>query len=122
MDVREETTNLIAGDKVSGTTVYDRSGENIGEIYDVMIDKVSGRVAYAVMSFGGFLGMGESYHPIPWPLLKYDPSMGGYVVNLTKTQLEGAPSYTAGTDPGWGNRTYDQKVYGYYDAAPYWGL
>ena len=56
----------------------------------VMIDKPSGKVAYAIMSFGGFLGMGNQYHPLPWSVLKYDTNLGGYVVNLDKRQLEGA--------------------------------
>ena len=67
-----ETGNLIAASKVEGTKVYDRQGESLGSIYDVMIDKRSGQVRYAVMSFGGFLGMGESYHPLPWDVLDYD--------------------------------------------------
>ena len=120
MDVREETTRLISGDRVSGTSVYNEAGESLGEIDDVMIDKVSGRVAYAVMSFGGFLGMGQKYHPVPWSLLKYEPAQGGYVVNLSKTQLEGAPAYDAGADPGWGNKAYEEKIYNYYGEPPYW--
>jgi hypothetical protein len=97
-------------------------GESIGKIYDIMLDKMSGKVAYAVMSFGGFLGMGESYHPLPWSTLKYDPGMSGYVVKLSKEKLEGAPSYPVGSDPGWGNRAYDEKVYGYYGEKPFWGV
>jgi hypothetical protein len=85
-----------------------------------MLDKVSGKAAYAVMSFGGFLGIGDSYYPVPWTLLKYDTGQGGYVVNFSKKQLEGAPSYTPGTEPNWGDRNYDKKVYGYYDAGPFW--
>ncbi|MBA3520628.1 MAG: PRC-barrel domain-containing protein, partial [Rhizobiales bacterium] len=82
-----ETGSLIAASKVEGTNVYNRQGESLGSIYDVMIDKRSGQVAYAVMSFGGFLGMGESYHPLPWKVLTYDESQGGYVVDLDKERL-----------------------------------
>jgi hypothetical protein len=122
MDAKTETSTLISASKVSGTSVYNTQGESVGQIHDVMVDKASGKVAYAIMSFGGFLGMGESYHPLPWPLLKYDPGMVGYVVNLSKDKLEGGPSYATGSDPGWGSRAYDEKVYGYYESPPFWGV
>jgi hypothetical protein len=93
----------------------------VGSIYDVMIDKKSGKVAYAVMSFGGFLGMGNDYHPLPWAMLKYDTGKGGYLVNLSKDKLQGAPHYAQGVDPGWGNRDYESKVHTYYGVGPYWG-
>jgi hypothetical protein len=117
-----ETGSLISDGKVNGTAVYNGAGESIGKIYDVMIDKISGKVAYAVMSFGGFLGMGDSYHPLPWSLLRYDPGIGGYVVNISEEKLEGAPNYAAGSDPAWGDRAYDEKVYGYYGSPPFWGV
>jgi sporulation protein YlmC with PRC-barrel domain len=109
-----ETTSLIAGSKVTGTDVYNKDAENIGKIHDVMLDKRSGQVAYAVMSFGGFLGLGENYHPIPWRLLTYSPALDGYVVNLTRSQLEGSPSYSEGVDPNWGNETYGSDLQGYW--------
>jgi hypothetical protein len=121
MEKVKETTSLIAGSKVTGTNVYNTVGESIGSIYDVMIDKKSGKVAYAVMSFGGFLGMGNEYHPLPWSTLKYDTGKEGYVVNLSKSKLEGAPHYPQGADPGWGNRDYESKLHSYYGVGPYWG-
>ena len=120
MEATTETGTLISASKVNGTAVYDTAGESIGKIYDVMIDKMGGKVAYAIMSFGGFLGMGDSYHPLPWSLLKYDINMGGYVVNLSKEKLQGAPNYASGAEPMWGDRDYDKKVYGYYNATPFW--
>jgi hypothetical protein len=101
MEAIQETGNLIASDKVQGTNVYNATGDSLGAIHDVMIDKPSGKVAYAIMSFGGFLGMGNQYHPLPWSVLKYDTNLGGYVVNLDKRQLEGAPAYDVGTEPAW---------------------
>jgi hypothetical protein len=121
MENAYKTTSLIAGSKVTGTNVYNTAGENIGSIYDVMIDKHSGNVAYAVMSFGGFLGMGSEYHPLPWSTLKYDIGKEGYVVNLSKSMLAGAPHYSLGTNPGWGNRDYETKLHSYYGVGPYWG-
>jgi sporulation protein YlmC with PRC-barrel domain len=120
MDNVKETSSLIASDKVEGVTVFNTTGESIGSIHDLMIDKMSGKVAYAVMSFGGFLGVGANYHPIPWPMLKYDTNMGGYVVDLDKTEIEGAPSFPAGAEPDWSNRDYETKLHGYYDVGPYW--
>jgi PRC-barrel domain len=80
---------------------YNAAGDNLGAIHDLMIDKPSGKVAYAIMSFGGFLGMGNQYHPLPWSVLKYDTNLGGYVVNLDKPQLEGASAYDVGDEPAW---------------------
>jgi len=74
-----ETRDLISSDKVEGTSVYDRNGNNLGTISNLMLDKRSGQVAYAVLSFGGFLGMGSSYHPLPWDQLHYDSNQGGYL-------------------------------------------
>ena len=79
-----ETAGLIGSDKVEGTAVYDATGEHMGSIERVMIDKRSGQVAYAVLSFGGFLGIGSDYYPIPWESLKYDTSLGGYRTNITE--------------------------------------
>src|ERR1700683_1310158 len=90
---------LIAADKVKGTNVYNLAGDQLGSVEDIMIDKVSGRVIYAVMSFGGFLGLGGKHQPLPWATLKYDTH--SYVVNLDKKLLEGAPSYDRGSEFKW---------------------
>ena len=115
-----ETATLIAADKVEGTNVYNRLGEHLGSIDNVMIDKLSGKVAYAVMSFGGFLGIGERYHPMPWSMLKYDTAQGGYVVDIDKARLTGAPNYDATAVPNYGDRTWGKKVHDYYGVMPYW--
>ncbi len=112
----EETGDLIASNKVEGTAVYNRQGEKLGSVYNFMVGKRSGKVAYAVMSFGGFLGLGESYHPLPWEALTYDTAQGGYVVDLDKERLSNAPSYGAGedpfSDPAYGRRVSDYYGYG----------
>ena len=118
-DDRRETASLIGSDKVDGTAVYGMDQQRIGSIQRVMIDKISGKVAYAVMSFGGFLGIGEDYYPVPWSTLNYDTNLGGYRVNFTNDQLKGAPKFTSSTDWGW-NRENDKKGYDYYRARPYW--
>jgi len=110
---RDETTLLISSDKVDGTPVYATDGEKIGHVDHLMIGKRSGRVEYAVMSFGGFLGIGESYHPLPWDALDYDTERGGYVVNIDKEKLESAPHYERGTFPVF-DRAYGENIYTYY--------
>jgi hypothetical protein len=115
-----ETASLIGSDKVEGTDVYGADQKKIGKLERVMIDKISGKVAYAVLSFGGFLGVGEDYYPVPWATLKYDPNLGGYLCNLTRDKLDKAPNYTQSTGWSW-TRENDQRVYDYYGASPYWG-
>jgi sporulation protein YlmC with PRC-barrel domain len=111
---------LIAADKVNGTNVYNTAGEKIGSVEDVMIDKTSGRIAYAVMSFGGFLGMGEKHHPLPWSTLRYDQEKGGYVVPVSKEQLQDAPSYVAREAMRLDDETFGRSVHDFYKATPYW--
>lgn len=110
----DETVGLISSDKVEGTKVYNRAGESLGSIYTLMIDKRSGQVQYAVMSFGGFLGMGSSYHPLPWRTLSYDTSLDGYVVDIDKERLRAAPSYAADETPTWTDPTYGRRIDDYY--------
>jgi hypothetical protein len=110
----EETNRLIASDKVEGTAVYNRQGERLGRVYNFMVDKISGEVAYAVMSFGGFLGIGDSFHPLPWRALTYDTRQDGYVVDLDKKRLEGAPHFTSTTMPNWSDQNYRRSVDDYY--------
>jgi PRC-barrel domain len=111
--------SLIAAEKVEGTSVYNLQGEKLGTVDDIMIDKVSGKAIYALMSFGGFLGIGAKYHPLPWSTLKYDESKGGYLVNLDKQMLEGAPTYGMDEDFHW-TPDYGRQVDKYYNAPSYW--
>ncbi|PWT84219.1 MAG: hypothetical protein C5B56_15980, partial [Proteobacteria bacterium] len=94
-----ETSNLIGSDKVEGTAVFGADSRKIGTIERVMIDKISGRVSYAVLGFGGFLGIGSDHYPLPWQSLKYDTQLGGYVAGVTESELRGAPKY--GNDNDW---------------------
>jgi sporulation protein YlmC with PRC-barrel domain len=115
----KETSRLISADKVEGTAVYNPAGEKIGKIENIMIDKQSGKVAYAVMSFGGFLGIGDKHYPLPWSMLKYDTRLGGYVVNLDKKVLEGAPSYESRDRIDWDDEKWGRRVHDYYGIATY---
>jgi len=114
-----ETASLIGSDKVEGTAVYGADEQRIGSIQRVMIDKISGKVAFAVTSFGGFLGIGEDYYPVPWPSLKYDTRLGVYRTGITIQQLQGAPKYSRNTDWDWNDRARDRQVYDYYN-TPLW--
>jgi sporulation protein YlmC with PRC-barrel domain len=108
------TGNLcISSSKVAGTVVYNPRGDRLGSIDDVVIDKRSGRVRYAALEFGGFLGMGADRYPIPWNMLKYDTGLDGYVVPLEKAQLEKAPRYAETSTPEYTDE-YGRKVYDHY--------
>jgi sporulation protein YlmC with PRC-barrel domain len=116
---------LILASRVNGTAVYNTNNERIGHIEDVAIGKLSGQVAYAILSIGGFLGMGEKYHPVPWSVLTYDTGLDGYVLPLDKQQLKAAPSYSKDelADVGDIDERLRAPVYGYYadfGARPYW--
>lgn len=110
-------SSIISSDKVNGTNVYNPNGEKLGSIDSLMIDKISGQVRYAVMEFGGFLGIGTDNYPIPWDSLKYEPNMGGYVVSVSKEQLEDAPSYARGM--AWDYTDENRRRVNDYYGVPY---
>ena len=95
---------LIESDRVEGTTVMIRRERIIGSIKRLMIEKISGRVAYSVMSFGGFLGMGTEEHSIPWNKLTYDTRLGDYRTDITEQQLRGAPAFSRDRNYEWTDR------------------
>jgi hypothetical protein len=109
----EETDQTIASDKVEGTAVYDANGDRIGKLHNFMVDKRFGKVVYAVMSFGGLLGLGESYRPLPWSVLRYDEKLEGYVVGIDMDMIRSGPSYAAGSEPRF-DQGYYGSVYGHY--------
>jgi len=109
---------LISSEDVEGTNVYGVGETKVGEIDHLMIEKFSGKVTYAVMSFGGFLGLGHSHYPVPWSALKYDPAIGGYRTGITEKQLHDAPEFT---DDVWGDRDWEARTHKHYGAPVYWG-
>ncbi len=108
----------VRASKVTGTKVYNREGDHLGSVEDIIIGKRDGQVKYAIMSFGGFLGIGEEYHPMPWAELNYDEDLSGFVVKRSREELEGAPRFSMADEPNWMDRAYDERVYGYY-GIPY---
>jgi hypothetical protein len=112
-----ETGTLIGSDKVEGTAVYGAGDTKIGLIERVMIDKMSGKVSYAVLSFGGFLGIGDDHYPLPWQSLKYDTNLGGYRTGITESQLRGAPKYGNDNAWNWSDPARTRAVNDYYGVA-----
>lgn len=114
---RDETHSLISADKVQGTDIFNRRGDNLGEVESVMIDKLSGKVAYAVVTFGGFLGIGSERRALPWNVLTYDTDLGGYRVDAEDEVLRQTPVYVdnGDIDPEWGTR-----LHGHFGVPPYW--
>jgi hypothetical protein len=113
----KEMGNLIGSDKVEGTAVYGADREKIGSIQRVMIDKISGKVSYAVISFGGFLGIGDDYYPLPWQSLKYDTNLGGYISGITQDRLQSAPKYADDAGWNWSDPGRAKSVDDYYGVA-----
>jgi sporulation protein YlmC with PRC-barrel domain len=118
LDTTQNVHRLIASDRVEGTRVYNLAGDKLGSIKNFMVDKVSGQAEYAVIEFGGILGLGSDYYPVPWHMLTYDTDKGGYVVDLSKEQLDEAPHHGA-EFPEY-DHNYGQRVFDYYGMAyPY---
>ena len=115
-----ETARLIASDKVEGTAVRRSNGEKLGTIQRVMIDKRTGKVAYAVMTFGGFLGIGDEYRALPWSVLRYNERLDAYELNVTEDQLRNAPVLATGWDTGVIGRDRERNIHDYYRTSPYW--
>jgi len=118
MATAQPMNQLISSDNVHGTNVYGAGDAKVGEIDHLMIDKSTGRVSYAIMSFGGFLGLGESHYPVPWNALKYDTALGGYRTGITEQQLRDAPEFER--DP-WNDRGWETRTHEHYGVPPYWG-
>jgi len=113
MDTATLNSDVVSSDRVEGTKVYNRAGDKLGSIDYLVIDKRSGQVRYAVLEFGGFLGMGSDRYPLPWSILKYDTGQDGYVVPLDKALLQDAPRYAGDRRPDYDDG-YGREVYGYY--------
>jgi len=120
MPTQSGHTRAIRANKVIGTTVRNAAGESIGKVEDVVLDKQSNNIMFAVVGFGGFLGMGEKYHPVPWSTLNYDDSQNAYIVNFTKDQLKAAPADSMDELTANDGFNYRDRTYDYYKAPHYW--
>jgi hypothetical protein len=114
---------LIPAKRVNGAAVYNQAKEKIGEIEDIAIDKRTGKVAYAILSFGGFMGLGDKHQPLPWSVLDYDADVGGYMISITEEFLRLAPKLEVSELSGWDDTEHREafhNYYGGYGAMPYW--
>ena len=102
---------------MEGTAVYGAESKQIGTIERVMIEKSTGRVSYAVLAFGGFLGIGHDHYPLPWASFKYDTNLGGYITGLTEDKLKGAPKYASDNDWNWSEPSRPKAIDDYYRVA-----
>ena len=119
--VMSKPHTLIASDRVEGTAVRRPNGEKIGQIERLMIDKTTGKVSYAILSFGGFLGLGANFLPLPWARLNYNREIEAYQINISDEELKRAPSFLADKEFDWGDRSQEESLHRYYDVPPYWG-
>ena len=110
----DDPDRLIAASNMTGVAVFNTAGEKLGTVHDVVLDKVTGKAEYAIMSFGGFLGLGARHFPLPWHTLAYNVTQEGYVVDIDRTVLEGAPSYDPEDISAWEDPTYGRQLHDYY--------
>ena len=113
----EKNSAVISSDRVEGTTIFDRNGENIGHVDCVMIEKRGGQATEAVLSVGGFLGMGEEKHCVPWSKLDYDTELGGYRLDVSEDQLRDGPHFAAGERDRVYDDNYRSEVNNYYGTS-----
>ena len=113
-------SRVLAADTLTGNTVVNDKQEDLGTIEHLMIDLENGRIAYAVLSFGGFLGMGDKLFAIPWSALTVDKVEKRFILNVDKEVLKRAPGFDKDKWPNMSDRTWGAGVYTYYGANPYW--
>jgi sporulation protein YlmC with PRC-barrel domain len=111
---------VLAADTLTGDKVVNHQKEDLGKIEHLMIDLANGRIAYAVLSFGGFLGMGDKLFAIPWSALTVDTVEKQFILNVDKEVLKRAPGFDKDHWPNMADRSWGTKVFTYYGAKPYW--
>jgi sporulation protein YlmC with PRC-barrel domain len=119
-DPNKKYRSVLSASTLDGDTVRNSAGEDLGKINDIMIDIPTGRVAYAVLSFGGFLGMGDRLFAIPWSVLKVDEDEKVFILDIDKSVLENAPGFDKNNWPDMSDTAWGAKVFNYYKAEPYW--
>lgn len=118
-----EKYGVVLTSKLIGESVINRENEDLGEIHELVLDAQSGRVAYAVLSFGGFLGMGTKLFAMPWGAFEYSSTEDKLVLNVDKEKLKAAPGFDENSKwPDFADRTWGKSVHSYYGFSPYWDL
>lgn len=120
MDTRSHRRSVLSASTLDGDKVRNAAGEDLGEIKEIMIDVSSGRVAYAVLSFGGFLGMGDKLFAIPWEALQLDQENERFILDVDKETLENAPGFDEDDWPEFADRTWGAEIHSHYGYEPYW--
>jgi PRC-barrel domain protein len=121
IQVMTKPHSLVASDRIEGTAVRRPNGDRIGHIERLMIDKISGKVSYAILSFGGFLGIGANLVPLPWARMTFSRELDAYQLDISDEELQRAPSFVDKQDFDWGDRTQEEDVHRYFGVPPYWG-
>jgi sporulation protein YlmC with PRC-barrel domain len=111
---------VMAAATLNGDDVVNAQGENLGEITDIMLDVEGGRIAYAVLSFGGFLGMGDKLYAVPWQALELDADNKRFILNVEKDRLKQAPGFDKDHWPSMADPTFASQIYSFYGSEPYW--
>ncbi|TAK60446.1 PRC-barrel domain-containing protein [Methylobacter sp.] len=106
---------LMGADTLIGNDVYNENNEDLGDIKEIMLDMTNGQVSYAVLSFGGFLGMGEKLFAVPWDALKLDTEHKRFVLNVNKNRLESAPGFDKDHWPDMADQAWVDKINAYYE-------
>jgi sporulation protein YlmC with PRC-barrel domain len=119
-DPHNKFRRVLAASTLAGDSVRNGTGEDLGTIDEIMIDIPTGRVAYAVLSFGGFLGMGDKLFAVPWSALKVDEDDKCFILNVDKATIEAAPGFDKDNWPNMSDRTWESEISGYYHVKPYW--
>lgn len=114
------TTNLLSSSSMMGTSVINKAGDNLGDIKDIMIDPSSGNIAYVVVSFGGFLGIGDKYFAIPMEAFQVDRDREDFILNVDKEKMKNAPGFDKDNWPSSGDRQFLTDVHAHYGYKPYW--
>lgn len=120
MAMAGEKNRLISADKVEGTAVYNTKGEDLGHVSEIMIDKISGEVAYAVLKYGSVMGIGGKLFALPWNILKYNTRFGGYVVDIPEDRLKSAPSFDQNNPPDMADASWTKQIHDYYGTSADW--
>jgi sporulation protein YlmC with PRC-barrel domain len=121
MTQRDHTSpKVLSASTICGDAVVNADGEDLGQIEELMVDLDNGRIAYAVLSFSGFLGIGDKLFAIPFDALRLDAENQRFVLDLPRERLEQAPGFEKGRWPDFADERFGQQVYGYYDVQTYW--
>lgn len=108
--VADQGIDLVCANRLVGAVVYGLEGDRLGTIHDLVLDRQTGRVACAVLAFGGFLGIAQKYWPLPWEMLRADTARRGYAAEISRSQIEGSPQYANSAFPDWADIAYGQRV------------